>query len=237
MPDLDERNTRRAPELNLIHEVTTNVDGISLFATNSRTQALLDGNLVDVSEVAWQSDLFIYPVAVTRQLWEDIRSIPVAHSYETADGRLRDVLRMAHYAVYLGSDCGSEIRFNMLLHVGDATVYPVRLVCEPGDHFEPVLTLDRAEIVVHLPLGQVTITNGALAAFVKSGDSLRHLLARHRKGDWGDTDAAATAVNNQAYLEGTRILSSYALTPTEQTIWIMTEWDRSMTKIMLPCEY
>jgi hypothetical protein len=39
-----------------------------------------------------------------------------------------------------------------------------------------------------------------------------------------------------AAVTGQRVLSSYPL-PTGQKIWIITEWDRSATTVLLPDDY
>ena len=66
-------------------------------------------------------------------------------------------------------------------------------------------------------------------------------LMRHFAGDWGVLDAEDKAANNAAIAhEGTeqaeRVLSAYLL-DDETKIWIITEWDRSATTILLPEEY
>jgi hypothetical protein len=43
--------------------------------------------------------------------------------------------------------------------------------------------------------------------------------------------------NERALLEGTRLLSAYELPRTGETVWVITEWDRSATTILLPTEY
>jgi len=42
--------------------------------------------------------------------------------------------------------------------------------------------------------------------------------------------------NHRALLEGTRVLSAYNL-PTGDKLWVITEWDRSLTTLLLPEEY
>jgi hypothetical protein len=45
------------------------------------------------------------------------------------------------------------------------------------------------------------------------------------------------AANERALLEGTRLLSAYQLPSTGEKIWVITEWDRSATTLLLPSEY
>ena len=66
---------------------------------------------------------------------------------------------------------------------------------------------------------------------------LRIFLARHHAGDWGDLCEEDKEVNEEALKEGQegRLMSVYKHGGT--TIWIITEWDRSVTTILLPSEY
>ncbi len=88
----------------------------------------------------------------------------------------------------------------------------------------------------NLPLGRVVATPEALDALVDSGQSPDVLLHRHSQGDWGDVCADDWESNDMAYEQGDRILSSYK-TVKGIKIWIITEWDRSATTILLPGEY
>lgn len=85
-------------------------------------------------------------------------------------------------------------------------------------------------------LGQVVATQGALDAFAQAGDDPSRYLVRHVEGDWGNLDAHDIAVNNDALKNGGRLLSAYELRDSTR-IWIITEWDRSATTILLPDEY
>jgi hypothetical protein len=83
-------------------------------------------------------------------------------------------------------------------------------------------------------LGQIVITAGA-------HEKLNHYevlsaLIRHSTGDWGDVCEEDKLSNDQAVEEGSRILSSYQ-TKDGTKFWIITEWDRSVTTVLLPSEY
>jgi len=83
------------------------------------------------------------------------------------------------------------------------------------------------------PVGMTYATPGALALNV----DLTRYLRRHHCGDWGDELCAEDkAANEQALKDGSRLLSCYR-TPAGDRLYIITEWDRSMTTIMLPSEY
>ena len=89
-----------------------------------------------------------------------------------------------------------------------------------------------------VPLGQVVATPGALAALSDAGVALTGYLARHARGDWGDALPAEDKVANDRGLRyGERLLSAYRLPGTGVKLWIITEWDRSVTTLLLPSEY
>ena len=91
-------------------------------------------------------------------------------------------------------------------------------------------------------LGRVVATQGALAAC--SPEHLTSCLRRHASGVWGHVCAEDAASNNEAVKDGGRILSAYAIDPAkpskgfgDNTLWIITESDRSVTTFLLPSEY
>lgn len=85
-------------------------------------------------------------------------------------------------------------------------------------------------------LGQIALTPGAVAALEVAGQTPEQLLARHSFGDWGMLDAEDWTRNNHALENGLRLLSSYRLRDNTK-IWVITEWDRSSTTMLLPEEY
>ena len=62
-------------------------------------------------------------------------------------------------------------------------------------------------------------------------------LRRHQRGDWGNLCEEDKRANDFAVENGERILSSYIIGENKVKIWIITEWDRSYTTILLPEEY
>ncbi len=60
-------------------------------------------------------------------------------------------------------------------------------------------------------------------------------LMRHAVGDWGDVCIEDKISNDAATHTGQRVLSAYQL--FGQKIWIITEWDRSVTTVLFPSEY
>jgi len=86
------------------------------------------------------------------------------------------------------------------------------------------------------PLGQVVATLGALALLEEHQMDSFTFLNRHIHGDWGDAlPFEDVEANNAALIQGERLLSSYWLGKAK--LWIISEWDRSVTTILLPSEY
>lgn len=86
------------------------------------------------------------------------------------------------------------------------------------------------------PLGQVVATPGALAALEQAGRTPQEFLDRHVGGDWGDLCTEDKRANDLALRFGHRIFSAYPL-KEDLRLWLITEWDRSVTTLLLPAEY
>jgi hypothetical protein len=86
------------------------------------------------------------------------------------------------------------------------------------------------------PLGCICSTPGALGALETTGESPMHFIVRHSSGDWGVVCDGDKKLNDQALVDGDRILSAYELRD-ETRICIITESDRLVTTILLPDEY
>lgn len=85
------------------------------------------------------------------------------------------------------------------------------------------------------PLGHLVSTPGALALLDQMAVNAYELTQRHQHGDWGNVPPEDAEENENAILNGNRILSSYEL--GDKRIWIITESDRSSTTLLLPEEY
>lgn len=91
------------------------------------------------------------------------------------------------------------------------------------------------------PLGRIVATPAALEAIEASGQTPYFFLDRHSHGDWGDVGKGDAALNDQALLDGERLLSAYR-TLKGIRIWIITEATdddgiRNSTSIILPEQY
>jgi hypothetical protein len=86
------------------------------------------------------------------------------------------------------------------------------------------------------PLGRTVATPRALDALEEAGQRPAEFLGRHQAGDWGELGAEDKKENDFSVANGFRILSAYR-TRAGARIWLITEWDRSATTILLPSEY
>lgn len=85
-------------------------------------------------------------------------------------------------------------------------------------------------------LGQIVATPGALEALAQSGQSASVFLNRHATGDWGEVCPEDAGLNDDALVNGDRLLSAYRTNRSEK-LWVITESDRSVTTLLLPSEY
>lgn len=87
-------------------------------------------------------------------------------------------------------------------------------------------------------LGNVVMTRGVAAEINENSNyksEITNCLIRHHKGDWGDVSKEDALMNDTAVEIGEQILSSYMT--SKDRIWIITEYDRSVTTILFPSEY
>lgn len=67
-------------------------------------------------------------------------------------------------------------------------------------------------------------------------EEIMQCLTRHVEGDWGEVCQEDQEANDFSAQNNERVLSAYTLS-NQTKIWIITEWDRSATTILLPEEY
>ena len=112
----------------------------NLIYSYSRKQAIEDGVLVDVSEMAKESG-FNYPVAMTSAVHSDIKNIPASQNHQSYDGRLWDILNVLRWRIKAGKADGNILHFTLIMHTPGKELYKLKSVCGPGDDMEPVLTI------------------------------------------------------------------------------------------------
>ena len=92
--------------------------------------------------------------------------------------------------------------------------------------------------MTQIELGAVVTTAG-VAEWMEESQSRSIAVARavwrHRSRDWGQVCQEDKETNDEAVRDGNRILSSYKV--EDRDVWIITEWDRSVTTILFPEEY
>lgn len=83
-------------------------------------------------------------------------------------------------------------------------------------------------------LGQVLITSNARGTL--DNQDIFAAVGRHIAGDWGDCCPEDWEANQQALKEDDRLFSVYH-DKNGVKFWVITEWDRSATTILLPEDY
>ena len=83
------------------------------------------------------------------------------------------------------------------------------------------------------PLGRVVATPAALALLEKHGVASVTLLNRHQCGDWGDLTRHDRVANDEALVNGSRLLSAYVVTEAVGEDGVT----RSSSCILLPQDY
>ena len=83
-------------------------------------------------------------------------------------------------------------------------------------------------------LGQTVSTRNAVDTL--NPEDVFLALRRHASGDWGDCCPEDWQSNEGALRDGERLFSVYH-DRNGVKFWIITEWDRSVTTILLPEDY
>ena len=109
--------------------------------TYSRADALGDGVLVEVSEVAREAGIK-FPVAITRTVWGEYVEVPEGVTGQDEMGRLWDILYMLTVEIRKSGGV-DQILYD--LYVRNTNWRPSRVtlkaLCGPGDNMEPVITI------------------------------------------------------------------------------------------------
>lgn len=119
-------------------------EGAEIIHSYSRADALADGVLVDVTEIAQEAG-FKFPTAITSAAYEDCVSWDNSKekAYQDESGRLWDIFSMALYAIRKGGNTDT-IRFSVL-RIPKGQKRPkmaeLKMVIGPGDTPAPVITI------------------------------------------------------------------------------------------------
>lgn len=102
--------------------------------------------------------------------------------------------------------------------------------------FEAEAKIMMTNPTIKFPLGQVAATPGALQAMEDSGQEPGFFLDQHSQGEWGLVSEEDWRLNDEALIQGDRLLSVYR-TLKGVKLYAITEADRSVTTVLLPSEY
>lgn len=83
-------------------------------------------------------------------------------------------------------------------------------------------------------LGRLVATRNAFSVLTER--DIEAAVRRHASGDWGEAGPLDREANDLALRESDRIVSVYKATDGTE-FWIITEWDRSATTVLLPSDY
>jgi len=118
-------------------------------STYTRKEALCDGALVDVTQLAKEAG-FKWPVAITQKLHAILNNIPEKHGHQDYTGRLWDVLSTASFYARSKTNGGSKLDYKIVCHhdvhledgeVATREMLELSLTAHPGDEYEPVITI------------------------------------------------------------------------------------------------
>lgn len=89
--------------------------------------------------------------------------------------------------------------------------------------------------------GQILATPGAIEALAESGQTAAFFLDRHIQGDWGEVCGEDKQLNDEALVDGGRLLSAYR-TLKNARLWVITEaaddeGHRVASTLLTPSEY
>ena len=114
----------------------------NLIHSYSRTEAIADGVLIDVTETAKEAG-FRYPVALTSAVWATCVEVPKGVACQDEAGRLWDVLTMMLHGSRALKESASIVLFEVLVLNAPTTPRPIRLkaICGPNDDATPCVTV------------------------------------------------------------------------------------------------
>jgi hypothetical protein len=118
-------------------------DDAEVISAYSRAQAIEDGVLVDVSEVAREAGIK-FPVALTSTVWGQYVEVPEGVTAQDETGRLWDILWMLRCNAGRGGDTlffKLYVRNHNRERLDRRDLVTLKAVCGPGDTPEPVITI------------------------------------------------------------------------------------------------
>lgn len=137
MPSITETKQREE----LVEKLPADPGQWKVISAYSRKQAIDDGVLVDVSEMAKEAG-FRYPVALTRVAYDLCVKVPIGVIGQDEKGRLWDVLFLCAYKARFSKDT-SKFIFPIYVRNNNVVAKAVTLkaVCGANDDASPCLTV------------------------------------------------------------------------------------------------
>jgi len=112
-----------------------------IISVYTRAQAIADGVLVDVSEMAREAGIK-HPTALTSAVWSQYVQVPEGVEAQDEVGRLWDILNMFRFAAKESAG-GGELLFRLLVRNDNfaPALVTLKALCGPGDTPAPVITI------------------------------------------------------------------------------------------------
>ena len=101
------------------------------------------------------------------------------------------------------------------------------------------LDLNGGLLDMKFSIGQTVMTRGVNDLLMDDKNFAKFVaksFCRHCNGDWGDLCDEDKETNEYALKHGERLFSKYEY-DNDTSIYIITEWNRSVTTILFPHEY
>ncbi len=256
--DAGERHRIHVPDVNRLDKLSGRLPKGNLFGNLAHTW-LFEQRLVKpdyVNGIAWMIDEAPSgaPEFVKQQIqdraWlvmKDLSPVPLLDHWKSKVLSMTGdtAIRMLDQSPYppLGRVTGFRVELNDgFINVISSAVRSGQLTVDASTDSDKA-TAPPASLI-RLPLGQICMTPGVRDALESRPLYANELLKRHQSGDWGCIGDADRKENLASLKMGWRIMSAYPIDPSkpsaghgDNTIWIITEADRSVTTLLLPSEY
>lgn len=117
-------------------------DSCEVIHSYSRADAIADGVLVDVTDMAIEAGIR-YPVALTRSVWTNYVEVPKGVSCQDEAGRLWDIIWMTRFAISVSEQNCTTVKVRLSVRNDNVGAKRVELkaIVSGGDAGEPVITI------------------------------------------------------------------------------------------------
>lgn len=256
--DAGERHVVNVPDVNLLDKLSGRLPKANLFGNLAHTW-LYDKRMVRrdyVNRIAWVIDeapignQAVVTEHIQDQAWlvmKDLSPIPLLDHWKSKvlEMTAESVIRILNQSSY--PPIGRVIGFRVELDdgfIGTISSAVRNMELTVGEQRDQESRGATAPFLIRVPLGQICMTLGVQEALAGRPFYANELLQRHRSGDWGCISLTDRKENLAGLQNGWRIMSAYPIDPLQpcaghgdNTIWIITEADRSVTTLLLPSEY